>query len=106
MAPLIKSQPWKQFWPPTEGLAAEVQPTLEEMNLQRSYGTHASNTKGRIFTIENKPKTQPWKTNWPPEDAAAESDLTEEEMNLQRSYGTHASNTKGRIFTIENKPAN
>ncbi|RYP81033.1 hypothetical protein DL770_006023 [Monosporascus sp. CRB-9-2] len=107
MALLTKSQPWKQFWPPTEGLAAEIQHTPEEMNLQRSYGTHASNTKGRIFTIENKPKAQPWKANWPPKDtAAAESDLTEEEMDLQRSYGTHASNTKGRILTIETKPAN
>ena len=105
MAASTKSQPWKQFWPPTEGLAVEVQHTPEEINLQRSYGTHASNTKGRIFTIETKPKSQPWKANWPPTDAnIGESEQTEEEMDLQRSYGTHASNTKGRIFTIENKP--
>ncbi|KAK1765236.1 hypothetical protein QBC33DRAFT_621439 [Phialemonium atrogriseum] len=102
MAPATKSQPWKQFWPPADGVAAQVEQTPEEMDLQRSYGTHASNTKGRLFTIDKK--VQPWKANWPPKDAlSAETQLTEEEMNLQRSYGTHASNTKGRIFTIEKK---
>lgn len=50
-----KSQPWKQFWPPQTGLAAKTELTAEEMNLQRSYGTHASNTKGKIFAIDSKP---------------------------------------------------
>ena len=51
-----KSQPWKKFWPPQDGIAAQTKLTAEEMNLQRSYGTPASNTKGRIFAIDNKPK--------------------------------------------------
>lgn len=50
-----KSQPWKKFWPPQD-VAAQTVLTPEEMNLQRSYGTHASNTKGKIFAIDNKPK--------------------------------------------------
>ena len=50
-----KSQPWKQFWPPQSGVAAKTELTAEEMNLQRSYGTHASNTKGKIFAIDSKP---------------------------------------------------
>ena len=98
MSPVAKIQPWKAFARDASAAAAELTP--EEMNLQRSYGTHASNTKGRIFTVE---KAQPWKSNWPAEGREAK-DLTEEELNMQRSYGTHASNTKGRIFTIE-KPA-
>jgi hypothetical protein len=101
MAAVVKIQPWNQFSRGTA--AAAVEQTPEEMNLQRSYGTHASNTKGRIFTIEDKPKAQPWKASWPSQ-SSSEAELTEEEMNLQRSYGTHASNTKGRIFTIDNKP--
>lgn len=51
-----KSQPWKKFWPPQDGVAAQIELTPEEMNLQRSYGTHASNTKGKIFAIDKKPK--------------------------------------------------
>jgi len=53
-----KSQPWKKFWPPQQGDAAQVELTPEEMNLQRSYGTHASNTKGKIFAIDNEPKSK------------------------------------------------
>ena len=49
-----KSQPWKKFWPPKDGVAAQITLTPEEMDLQRSYGTHASNTKGKIFVIDNK----------------------------------------------------
>ena len=49
-----KSQPWKQFWPSQNGVAAKTELTAEEMNLQRSYGTHASNTKGKIFAIDSK----------------------------------------------------
>lgn len=51
-----KSQPWKKSWPPRDGPAAHIELTPEQMNLQRSYGTHASNTKGRIFEIDTKPK--------------------------------------------------
>lgn len=51
-----KSQPWKAFWPPQDGIATQTKLTAEEMNLQRSYGTHASNTKGKIFAIDNKSK--------------------------------------------------
>jgi hypothetical protein len=51
-----KTQPWKKFWPPQDGTATQIDLTPEEMNLQRSYGTHASNTKGKIFAIDNKPK--------------------------------------------------
>lgn len=101
MSAVTKTQPWKQF--PRGFAAVGVEQTPEEMNMQRSYGTHASNTKGRIFTIEDKPKTQPWKLHWPAQSDEVE-ELSEEELNMQRSYGTHASNTKGRIFTIENKP--
>lgn len=101
MSPVTKIQPWKAFSRDVSADAAEQTP--EEMNLQRSYGTHASNTKGRIFTIETSPKAQPWKQNWPATGKEVK-DLTEEELNMQRSYGTHASNTKGRIFTVE-KPA-
>ena len=50
-----KSQPWKKFWPPQDSIAAHSELTPEEMNLQRSYGTHASNTKGKIFAIDSKP---------------------------------------------------
>jgi hypothetical protein len=53
-----KTQPWKNFWPPQQDNAAQVELAPEEMNLQRSYGTHASNTKGKIFAIDNKPKSK------------------------------------------------
>jgi hypothetical protein len=52
-----KSQPWKKNWPPQD-LVGQAELTAEEMDLQRSYGTHASNTKGKIFQIDNKPKSQ------------------------------------------------
>ncbi|EPE35074.1 hypothetical protein GLAREA_10770 [Glarea lozoyensis ATCC 20868] len=52
-----KTQPWKKFWPPqVDAASPQAKQTPEEMNLQRSYGTHASNTKGKIFAIDNKPK--------------------------------------------------
>lgn len=51
-----KNQPWKASWPPAATNAAQAELTPEEMDLQRSYGTHASNTKGKIFAIENKTK--------------------------------------------------
>jgi hypothetical protein len=53
-----KSQPWKAVWPPQETQAAHIELTAEEMDLQRSYGTHASNTKGKIFAIDNKPQCE------------------------------------------------
>ena len=55
MTALVKTQPWKQNWPPQD-IAGQEQLTPEQQNLQRSYGTHASNTKGKIFAIDNKPK--------------------------------------------------
>lgn len=99
MSSVTKIQPWKAF--PRDLAADSIDQTPEELNMQRSYGTHASNTKGRIFTIENK--TQPWKGDWPKAGVEA-TPLSEEELNMQRSYGTHASNTKGRLFTFDNKP--
>ena len=53
-----KSQPWKKNWPPQDSATADVQMTPEQLDLQRSYGTHASNTKGRIFEIDNKPQSE------------------------------------------------
>ncbi|KAJ4359398.1 hypothetical protein N0V95_002229 [Ascochyta clinopodiicola] len=98
-----KSQPWKACWPPVEAVSAQAELTPEEMDLQRSYGTHASNTKGKIFAIDSK--SQPWKASWPPVEVnSAQADLTPAELDIQRSYGTHASNTKGKIFAIDNKP--
>ncbi|OCK87032.1 uncharacterized protein K441DRAFT_671410 [Cenococcum geophilum 1.58] len=62
MAPTTNTQPWKNVWPPAEGVAdqAAVIPeglSSEEMTNQRAYGSHASNTKGRIVHIK---KTQIW----------------------------------------------
>ncbi|KAK2033561.1 hypothetical protein LX32DRAFT_690068 [Colletotrichum zoysiae] len=99
MSVTVKVQPWKSF--PRNLATSQDELTAEELNMQRSYGTHASNTKGRIFTIE---KAQPWKA-FPRDLATSQDELTAEELNMQRSYGTHASNTKGRIFTIEDKPS-
>lgn len=53
-----KAQPWKANWPPAK-VDDQAQLTAEEMNLQRSYGTHASNTKGKIFVIDSKSKGKP-----------------------------------------------
>ncbi|OCK87376.1 uncharacterized protein K441DRAFT_594375, partial [Cenococcum geophilum 1.58] len=49
-------QPWKNVWPPTENVVdqANVIPeglSSEEVTNQRAYGSHASNTKGRIIHI-------------------------------------------------------
>jgi hypothetical protein len=51
-----KSQPWKNFWPPQDVGAFQANLTPEQENMQRSYGTHASNTKGRIFHIDSQTK--------------------------------------------------
>lgn len=56
MAPTQKTQPWKSIWPPTKNAAnndAVIPDGLsdEEMINQRAYGSHASNTKGRIVHI-------------------------------------------------------
>ncbi|KAK7191275.1 hypothetical protein DPSP01_008346 [Paraphaeosphaeria sporulosa] len=55
MAP---TQPWKSVWPPAEKVAdqADVIPegiSAEEVTNQRAYGSHASNTKGRIVHLKN-----------------------------------------------------
>ena len=91
------AQPWKKQWPPQEVAATETL-SAQDMNLQASYGTHASNTKGRLFAVD---KAQPWKKEWPPQQVAEAQNLSAQDMNLQASYGTHASNTKGKIFTIK-----
>ncbi|KXX76571.1 hypothetical protein MMYC01_206653 [Madurella mycetomatis] len=51
------NQPWKAVWPPAPGVAdqattipASLSP--EEMTNQRSFGSHASNTKGRIVHLK------------------------------------------------------
>ncbi|KAF2452477.1 hypothetical protein BDY21DRAFT_359302, partial [Lineolata rhizophorae] len=51
-----KAQPWKSVWPPPEGVvdqATTIPEGLsdEEMTNQRAYGSHASNSKGRIVHI-------------------------------------------------------
>ena len=48
-----QSQPWKAVWPPAQVEAAAIPENLstEEMTNQRAYGSHASNTKGRIVHI-------------------------------------------------------
>jgi hypothetical protein len=52
-----KTQSWKKSWPPQiEDMDGQTEQTPEEMNLQRSYGTHASNNKGKIFAINSKPE--------------------------------------------------
>jgi len=54
----IKAQPWKKVWPPVEGVApsnAALPEGLsnEELTNQRAFGSHASNTKGRIVHIKS-----------------------------------------------------
>ncbi|KAK0743506.1 hypothetical protein B0T18DRAFT_328940 [Schizothecium vesticola] len=56
MAPEQTQQPWKSVWPaPATALdQAQTIPeniTREEMTNQRSFGSHASNTKGRIVHL-------------------------------------------------------
>jgi len=51
------NQPWKNVWPAPAGVADQattISPQLshEEMTNQRSFGSHASNTKGRIVHIK------------------------------------------------------
>ncbi|KAF2839193.1 hypothetical protein M501DRAFT_1016273 [Patellaria atrata CBS 101060] len=53
MAPT--TQPWKAVWPPVNAVdQAAVIPeglSAEEVANQRAFGSHASNTKGRIVHI-------------------------------------------------------
>lgn len=51
-----KSQPWKSVWPPASGVANQDSAVLDglsdnELTNQRAYGSHASNTKGKIVHI-------------------------------------------------------
>ena len=51
-----KPQPWKSVWPPTSGVAhrnTAIPESLsdDELTSQRAYGSHASNTKGKIVHI-------------------------------------------------------
>ncbi|PGH26391.1 hypothetical protein AJ80_01889 [Polytolypa hystricis UAMH7299] len=55
------SQPWKSVWPPTEAVVnrASAIPeglSTDELTNQRAYGSHASNTKGRIIHISKAQK--------------------------------------------------
>lgn len=48
-----KAQPWKAVFPQKESdkaLDAETSP--EQINLQRSYGTHAPNSKGKLIDVK------------------------------------------------------
>ncbi|KAF7195971.1 hypothetical protein HII31_02733 [Pseudocercospora fuligena] len=48
-----KAQPWKAVFPQKEGdkeIKAEATP--EQINLQRSYGTHAPNSKGKLIDVK------------------------------------------------------
>lgn len=54
-----ETQPWKSVWPAEEtasNQAATIPKDLseEELTNKRAYGTHASNSKGRIVHIEKK----------------------------------------------------
>ncbi|KAL2760420.1 hypothetical protein ACRALDRAFT_2015469 [Sodiomyces alcalophilus JCM 7366] len=51
-----QTQPWKGTWPPTAAAATQNAAlpqnlSAEELTNQRAYGSHASNTKGRIVHI-------------------------------------------------------
>lgn len=51
-----KLQPWKSVWPPMPGVAHRdiaIPESLsgDELTNQRAFGSHASNTKGRIVHI-------------------------------------------------------
>ncbi|SMQ46801.1 unnamed protein product [Zymoseptoria tritici ST99CH_3D7] len=101
-----KSQPWKAVWPQGEGVDANTVPveTAEQANFQRSYGTHAPNSKGKLFTVDDGEKAQPWKAVWPQGEGVDANNLpveTAEQANFQRSYGTHAPNSKGKLFDVE-----
>jgi hypothetical protein len=61
MAPNTKTQPWRAVWPPAQDVAdhSTVIPdglSTEEVTNQRAYGSHASNTKGRIVHINKNCK--------------------------------------------------
>ncbi|KAK4201192.1 hypothetical protein QBC40DRAFT_160055, partial [Triangularia verruculosa] len=50
-------QPWKNVWPAPAGTPDQAQTNSdnishEEMTNQRSFGSHASNTKGRIVHLK------------------------------------------------------
>jgi hypothetical protein len=55
------NQPWKKVWPPTNVVdqANNIPQGLnsEEVANQRAYGSHASNTKGRIIHINTECKS-------------------------------------------------
>jgi len=56
MAPEQTQQPWKRVWPapasaPDQAKTIPENISREEMTNQRSFGSHASNTKGRIVHL-------------------------------------------------------
>ncbi|KAK3363127.1 hypothetical protein B0T25DRAFT_562153 [Lasiosphaeria hispida] len=53
-----QAQPWKRVWPPaatrsttSRDHAAAEDISVEELTNQRAFGSHASNTKGKIVHI-------------------------------------------------------
>ncbi|KAF2838488.1 hypothetical protein M501DRAFT_934607 [Patellaria atrata CBS 101060] len=57
MAAAEQTQPWKAVWPPVSGVSDQASTipdglSAEEVTNQRAYGSHASNTKGRIVHIK------------------------------------------------------
>lgn len=51
------NQPWKAVWPAAPGIADQATTvsanlSAEEMTNQRAFGSHASNTKGRIVHLK------------------------------------------------------
>ncbi|KAK0622781.1 hypothetical protein B0T14DRAFT_514466 [Immersiella caudata] len=52
-----QTQPWKSVWPAPANAPSQAQTqseniSKEEMTNQRSFGSHASNTKGRIVHLK------------------------------------------------------
>ena len=53
-----QQQPWKAVWPAPATAVDQSQAipdnlSREEMTNQRSFGSHASNTKGRVVHLKN-----------------------------------------------------
>ncbi|KAK5652924.1 hypothetical protein OQA88_9403 [Cercophora sp. LCS_1] len=60
---MIPEQPWKSVWPAPAGAQDQAQTiaddiSREEMTNQRSFGSHASNTKGRVVHLKKYDKTR------------------------------------------------
>jgi hypothetical protein len=56
MQPTATTQPWKSVWPPAQEPVDQANNipaglSSEEVANQRAFGSHASNTKGRIVHL-------------------------------------------------------